>query len=322
VSTAYPAASRDRDDWILARRPARNIRDPWRPYAFHVENERAESGEQVPVATVFLTNRECPWRCVMCDLWRDTLTEAVPAGAIPAQIAFALSRLGPARQVKLYNAGSFFDAHAIPVADHPSIAERVRGFDRVIVECHPALVGASAAAFHGMLGGKLEVAMGLETANPDVLEKLNKRVTLERFARAASVLRDSGIPMRAFVLVRPPFIADDEAMEWARRSIRFAFECGAGVVSLIPTRGGNGAMEALAADGLFTPPRVAMIEAVAEYGISAARDHVNRPRVFADLWDIETFSRCPRCVSARRLRLNEMNRTQTIPPRVLCNCEG
>ncbi|HEX3127861.1 MAG TPA: radical SAM protein, partial [Thermoanaerobaculia bacterium] len=59
----YPERAADRDAWILARRSARAALDPRRPYAYLVEDERAENGEVVPVATLFLTNRECPWHC-------------------------------------------------------------------------------------------------------------------------------------------------------------------------------------------------------------------------------------------------------------------
>jgi archaeosine synthase beta-subunit len=93
------------------------------PYAYLVEDERTAAGEIVPTATIFLTNRECPWRCLMCDLWRNTITETVPAGAIPQQIDYALERLPAARQIKLYNSGSFFDPRAIP----PAITKRLRG---------------------------------------------------------------------------------------------------------------------------------------------------------------------------------------------------
>ena len=93
ASSVYPTADTERDQWILAHRPRRTLLDPRRPYAFSVEDERSATGEVVPVATVFLTNRECPWRCLMCDLWRNTLTENVPAGAIPAQIDYALTAL-------------------------------------------------------------------------------------------------------------------------------------------------------------------------------------------------------------------------------------
>ena len=122
-----------------------------------------------PVATIFLTNRECPFRCLMCDLWRNTLSETVPLGAIPAQIDHALLKLPPARQLKLYNSGSFFDPQAIPPADYGAIAQRANRFERLIVENHPALTGDACLRFRDLLSGKLEIAMGLETAHPEVL---------------------------------------------------------------------------------------------------------------------------------------------------------
>ena len=62
----------------------------------------------------------------MCDLWKHTLTETVPNGAIPAQIEYALEQLqAKPTQVKLYNSGSFFDPAAIPPGDYPAIAEKI-----------------------------------------------------------------------------------------------------------------------------------------------------------------------------------------------------
>jgi uncharacterized Fe-S cluster-containing MiaB family protein len=135
----------------------RNEVDPFRPYAFFSEEERSESGEIVPVSTVFLTNRECPWRCLMCDLWRNTLTQSVPSGAIATQLDYALAQLAlnaqfeshvpPARHIKLYNSGSFFDNAAIPREDYAELAARLRSFERVIVESHPRSLAATACAF-------------------------------------------------------------------------------------------------------------------------------------------------------------------------------
>jgi len=299
----------------------------------------------------------------MCDLWKNTLSETVPVGAIPAQIAFALAELStqreagfqsaasddahskrpcldsqarmPAlRQIKLYNSGSFFDPRAILAEDYPAIAERVSGFERVIVECHPALVGERCFRFRELLENrddksrrnqrekapaKLEVAMGLETAHPEVLEKLNKRMTLDGFRRAAEFLRKNDIALRVFVLVKPPFILDEpEALHWAKRSIDFAFDCGATAVSLIPTRFGNGALEALAKHGEFAPPKLATLEAAVEYGIG-----LKRGRVFSDLWDLEKFSDCVECFEQRHARLREMNLRQVIlPPAVCAKCRS
>jgi archaeosine synthase beta-subunit len=334
---AYPDRPTDRDTWVLSHRPARHAVDPERPYAFLVEEEPDASGDLVPVATIFLTNRECPWRCVMCDLWRNTLQEATPIGAIPEQIEYALAQLSsdaahgahhphaPAfaqgknnnAHIKLYNAGNFFDGKAIPPEDHLAIADAVRGFRRVIVECHPMLVNDACLRFRDLLAGSLEIAMGLETASPEVLEKLNKRLTLEQFQVAGEFLRHNGVALRVFILVQPPFMPASESLHWAQRSLEFAFECGATAATLIPVRAGNGAMEALAASGDFLPPRLDTLESAMEYGL-----RLHRGRVFADLWDLPRAFDCPLCRDARVARLRAMNLSQVSAPRIVCSACG
>ncbi len=328
----YPETAATRGRWIAQRRPSRNRVDPWKPHAFLAEEERTESGKIDCIATIFLTNRECPWRCLMCDLWKNTLPQTAPHGAIPAQIRFALDRirseLSPAiNQVKLYNSGSFFDPRAIPPSDFDAIAQTIWAFKRVIVECHPALVDRRAVQFQELLhrtaakftsnpteSPRLEVAMGLETVHPRVLQALNKQMTLGDFSNAAGFLKMNDLALRVFILIRPPFLAEDESLEWTQRSIDFAFECGATVASLIPTRPGNGALDALAERGEFTPPKLAAIESALAYGIG-----LKRGRVFADLWDLTRFSECPDCLSARTDRLRSMNLRQVIFPAIRCH---
>jgi radical SAM enzyme (TIGR01210 family) len=320
ILSAYPRPAGERDAWIVARRGSRHAVDPRVPYAFLGEDERTSTGEIVPTATIFLTNRECPWRCLMCDLWRNTIVDTVPAGAIPRQIDYALERLPRARQVKLYNSGSFFDPRAIPPGDYEAIARRLDGFERVIVECHPALVDDACVRFRDLIRGTLEVAMGLETAHREILQLLNKRMTLEMFAEAALFLRKNEIDLRAFILVKPPFMREEEAVEWAARSLEFAFESGATAATLIPTRGGNGAMEELAASGDFSPPALRTLEAAIEQGIL-----LNEGRVFADLWDAEAWPAwpgCPDCLACRDRRvrrLQAMNLEQRILETVSCD---
>lgn len=314
----YPARGVERDQWILAQRPARTALHPRVPYAFLVEDECTAAREVISVATVFLTNRECPWRCVMCDLWRNTLPEKIPARAIPQQIDYALEQLPPARQIKLYNSGSFFDPNAIPVEDYPAIAARTKSFDRTIVESHPSLLKQECLQFRDLLSNQLEVAMGLETVHPEILDKLNKRMTLSQFSDAAAYLRFNKIDLRVFILVQPPFMKAQEALYWAQRSLDFAFDCGATAATLIPTRANNGAMEALMQLGEFSPPRLGIVEAAASYGLT-----LNRGRVFVDLWDLGIgVPACP-CYVARIDRLREMNLRQHLFDPISCiHCDG
>ena len=116
----------------------------------------------------------------MCDLWQlhDRRRHAAGrdrrADRRRARRALRARRAGH-RQIKLYNAGSFFDPRAVPEADYDDIAAALAGLSRVIVESHPALVGARVDRFLAALdapsratpSAALEVAMGLETAHPE-----------------------------------------------------------------------------------------------------------------------------------------------------------
>lgn len=292
------------------------------PHGVFLERERLASGEVAASGVVLLTNRECPWRCVMCDLWKDTTLHPVPEGAIPRQVEYAVrswefAGVAPL-QVKLYNSGSFFDPAAIPPADYAAVAQRIAFARHVVVESHPLLIGERTRTWRDLLSGSLEVAMGLETAQPEVLAKLNKKFDLPQFARAAEFLAKEGIALRAFVLVNPPFSRPEAAVEWAVKSAEFAFGCGASAVTLIPTRGGNGAMERLRESGEFVPPTLAMLEA-AQAGALA----LHRGRVFADTWALDQITVCPECLVARRERLERVNRGQCGEPSVSCTrCGG
>jgi radical SAM enzyme (TIGR01210 family) len=321
LPSAYPP--RGRTAWILAQRPPRPAApDPDAPHGVFLERERLESGAVVNSGAVLLTNRECPWRCLMCDLWKDTTRQSVPEGAITRQVEFAVRTWSDAgtlpMQVKLYNSGSFFDPAAIPPADYAPIARQIAFAGQVVVESHPLLVGDRARVLRDLLSGSLEVALGLETAHPEVLEKLNKKFDLAQFARAAEFLAAERIALRAFILVHPPFMNEAEGAEWVIKSAEFAFSCGATAVTLIPTRAGNGAMERLRESGEFVPPTLAMLEAVQRGALA-----LGRGRVFADIWALEPFSACPHCFAARRERLETVNLTQRDAPPVRCeSCGG
>ena len=336
MTVSYPTHGAARDRFVLDRRGPRSDHDPWRPQGVIVEQERAANGEIVPVATVFLTGRECPWRCVMCDLWRHTTETDTPPGAIPSQLADARRAVDAAtpaasarpRVFKLYNAGSFFDPRAVPDHDYTEIAARLGDLSRVIVESHPALVdrglgrlidALSVNAAQGGAGAPpaLEIAMGLETAHPAALASLHKGITVEDFIRAAAAVRQRGADLRVFLLIAPPFVHADMQEDWIVRSVDTAISCGATAVSLIPTRPGNGALDALAAAGVFAPPKLDAIERA----VALALDRPRAPavRVFADLWDLERFAACPACLPARRARLDAMNRLQVHLAAVACS---
>lgn len=302
--------------WILAARGSKNPVDPWKPYGYLSEHERTLSGRIEQGHTVFLSNSECPFRCLMCDLWKNTTDQPVPPGAIPAQIKYALDHLREeATYIKLYNSGSFFDPRAIPPGDYEAIGRLLTPYETVIVESHPLFINDQVLQFRDLLPGKLQVAIGLETVHPEVLPLLNKRMTTNLFKTAIRYLRDHGIETRAFILLRPPFLDEEEGIHWACKSIDFAFDSGVQICTVIPVREGNGALEKLKKENLFARPKIRSLEKVLKYGLS-----LNRGLVFADLWDLEQFSECDKCLDAMKKNLTEMNLSQEILPDIQCSC--
>jgi len=304
------------DKWIVSQRGNKNPVDPLKPYGWLVEKERTISGSIADTGIIFLTNRECPFHCLMCDLWKNTTDVSVASGTIPGQIRYALEKMPGIRHIKLYNSGSFFDPRAIPEEDYEEIAYLLENFQTVIVESHPKLINEKCLKFRDMLCPDLHIALGLETANPDVLEILNKQMTLDDFTKSVGFLTKNEIKSRAFILLRPPFLSESEGIYWAERSIDFAFNSGVECCTVIPVRAGNGAMDHLKMSGDFNMPDIHSLEKVLEYGIG-----LNAGRVFADTWDLGLFSKCQKCTGKRTERLKEMNLNQKIYPRVECSCE-
>lgn len=304
------------DREIVAARGPRSWLDPARPYAMFVEREYARSGEVEDVAAVFLTNKECPFRCVFCDLWQKTLPDRIAEGLVARQLEWALANLSDTAGVKLYNAGSFFDPEAIPGADLPRIAELLHGRRSVIVECHPRFLDDRCVSFADAIApAKLEVAIGLETVDPEVLPRIKPSMSLADFDRSARFLTDHDIGLRAFILLGPPGHVGRQRIDWARRSIDHAFSSGVECCVVIPVRSGNGIVDALAARGLYARTNLAELQSAVAYGIRAGRG-----RVFSDLWDVERIAGCPRCSAARIAALEQMNLTQQVVAPIDCGC--
>lgn len=304
--------------WIRSLRRHKERVDPFLPLGHLWEEERTEAGT-VRTLAVFLAGAECPYTCIYCDLWRRTLDGPTPPGALPAQLRKVLEgeSLPPSAAVKLYNASNFFDPRAVPEEDRPALLELLRPFVRVTVESHPQLVGRDCLEFASRLEGRLEVAIGLETIHPEALPRLNKRMTLATFERAARLLRDADIGLRAFVLVGVPFVAREETADWAVRSAEYAFRRGACRVSLIPVRGGSGALEVLHREGNFFPPSLGQLEQAFERALELEGGIVQ-----LDLWDAHLFASCDVCAAARIERLARMNLTGRPEPRPDCAACG
>ena len=304
------------DRRIRSLRSAKPYVDPYRAHGTLLEEERRPDGRIERALTVFLAGAECPFTCSFCDLWRYTIEGPTPPGALTHQLQEVLASLeGPVPdRLKLYTASNFFDRRAVPPQDLDDLARLAAPFAAVTVESHARTIGDAALAFARRLRGRLEVAMGLETVHPVAAVRINKQLDPTRFDLAARRLRGEGIDLRVFVLLGAPHVPAAESVTWTERTVAYAVERGAALVSIIPVRGGNGELERLQALGEFTPPTLAQLEDALDAGLTRAEGAA----VTADLWDAERLQGCSRCRADRIARLARVNLTGRSEPRVAC----
>jgi radical SAM enzyme (TIGR01210 family) len=310
--------------WVRSLRREKTTLSPWLPPRIAHEHERRPGGGGRATTTLFLVGKECPFSCVFCDLWQETLDSETPIGSLPQQLKLALDQISHRSAIKLYNASNFFDPAALPPEDDVAMIQLLDGFERVIVECHPRFLGARCFSFAERLSGTLEVAIGLETVHPDALPRLNKKMTVADFNTAAAARRRRQIGLRAFVLFGCPFIPAVDQINWTLRSVQHAASQGANTISIIPVRGGNGALEALATDDDWRPVRLDLVESVFERALKLELTDVV---VQLDVWNLDRVGQdsvcleaheCPECFAARRARLINMNRLGGIMPAIHC----
>lgn len=230
-----------------------------------VWTEPERYGEDVVDAlVVILKTRGCTWAlqggCTMCGYVNDSMVRRVEVTHLLAQFHRALSAAHKGQPVvKLYTSGSFLDgAEVHPEAQVGILAAMPPGVRKVTVEAQsvhatPERVQAVRAALAPEV--ELEVALGLESASPEVLRySVNKLDTFEDFIHACDSARASGVKSKAYILVKPPFLTEREAIEDAARTATLAGQH-ADVVSLNACNVQSRTLvERLWRRGLYRPP--------------------------------------------------------------------
>jgi archaeosine synthase beta-subunit len=205
-------------------------------------------GENVKRAVVFLLTNGCEWAlasghgCTMCGhLAKQTRTEQpISASHIIGQFRTALHAIDSEGipVLNIFNNGSFFNEREIPAEARRSMLHMINDSNSVkklLVECRPEYINASVVnELRNIIPDKeLEIAIGLETSSDRVRRlAINKGFSLREFSEAARVIKGNDIGLKAYVLLKPPFLSEQEAIDDAVQSIKTAFSMGVDTVSL------------------------------------------------------------------------------------------
>jgi archaeosine synthase beta-subunit len=186
----------------------------------------ALDGVRVPAFVLILRTRGCYWAdekgCSMCGYARDTLGRSATAAELAAQLRHALGRYRDEPYVKLYTSGSFLDDREVDPASREAIVGAFSGrARRLLVESLPEFATpATLGPLKDRFAGTLEVALGLESTDPLVLARyVHKNAPPSAYLAAADRVRALGLRAKAYLLLKPPYLTEGEAIADVVRSV-------------------------------------------------------------------------------------------------------
>ncbi len=183
--------------------------------------------KQISALTIIFQTTGCRWNnCTMCGYVYDRAKKPPAHDELIKQFEYAMTRCRDEEFiVKIFTSGSFLDDGEIAPATRNELLSRLGEDSRVkkvIAETRPEYVteerlSESKASFDK----RFEIAIGLETSN-DVIRKdcINKGFSFSDFVRAGEIARQEGVTVKAYLLLKPPFLSEGTAINDMIHSIK------------------------------------------------------------------------------------------------------
>ncbi len=182
------------------------------------------NGQPVDTLVVILRSRGCFWSsksgCLMCGYNNDCLS-SITSQDLADQFATAMNRHEGQGYMKIYTSGSFLDPGEIPLDAREGILGMAGAkASQVLVESRPEFVTADSLKKATGLVERLEVAIGLESADDNVRARcINKGFAFDDYLKACGLLKEHQASIRTYLLLKPPYMTEGGAMEDVLRSI-------------------------------------------------------------------------------------------------------
>ncbi len=258
----------DAHNEVMREVRARNQRtyDPTEPTRVWLDEDNTPDGVYQSL-TIILNTGGCRWAraggCTMCGY----VAESVDGGSVShrnlmKQIEACLEHEAneadePSGLIKIYTSGSFLDEREVPAETRDAIAETFADRDRMVVESLPDFVDREKLQEFTDRGLETDVAIGLETATDRVRhDAVNKYFDFTEFEAACAEAENADAGVKAYLLMKPPFLSEPDSVADMKRSIRrCAAVDGCHTVSMNPCNVQRYTMvEELYHDGGYRPP--------------------------------------------------------------------
>ena len=195
---------------------------PYELEALWKEKDLAD-GEIVNTMVVIFRTNGCVWAksggCTMCGYKTASLCNVSEADLLK-QLDYALSKYKNEDFVKIYTSGSFLDENEIPLKVRKEILNKFSNCKRILFESRPEFVTDVNLKD---LPKNVTIALGMETCDSEIMEKsIRKGFTANDSKNAGELIKKYGLSVRTYLLLKPPFIQEKDAIEEAIKSVQFA----------------------------------------------------------------------------------------------------
>jgi len=267
----------------------RRAKNPNKPAAAWTTQARIGTETGTALSIVLSTEgcahaRSSDGGCTMCSYLLDGTSMNPTSDEFLNQFQEAMKKLENATSplsVKIYTSGSFLDTDEIPIEARNLILTEIANDERikeVVLESRPEYVqDSNLEEVRSRLGDRaIELAMGLESSSDQIRSLcINKNFDFATFKGAVEIGKKYGIGTRAYILLKPPFLTERDALLDAQKTISDAIDAGATTVSLNPVNvQSNTLVESLWKTQRYRPPWLWTVVEVLQYAHDAAKGSV------------------------------------------------
>ena len=227
----------------------RKVKDKNKPIAVWIQDDIYRDFSIGKSLTIILRTEGCYYAreggCLMCSYLMDSSPEKITAENIINQFNYAIEKYKEKIKdlkdfsVKIFTSGSFLDDREVPKKAREYIFKKLSEFKNlkeVAIESRPEFIDEyKLEEIKNYLDVNVEIGVGIESFNEEIREKaINKGITNEQIIKAIKLAKRYNIGIKAYLLIKPLFITEKEAIEDAIYSANKCIELGCSRISFCP----------------------------------------------------------------------------------------
>ncbi|WP_456371996.1 archaeosine biosynthesis radical SAM protein RaSEA [Methanocaldococcus sp.] len=228
----------------------RKVRDKNKPIAVWIQDDIYRDFKIGKSLTIILRTEGCFYAkeggCLMCSYLMDSSPEKITSENIINQFNYAIEKYKEKLKelkdfsVKIFTSGSFLDDREVPKEAREYIFKKLSEFENlkeVAIESRPEFITEKKLnEIRKYLNINVEIGVGIESLNEEIRNyAINKGIPNEQIIKVIELAKNYNIGIKAYLLIKPPFITEKDAIKDAIQSANECIKLGCSRISFCPT---------------------------------------------------------------------------------------